>query len=91
MQMPHVRDSASSLKANDFTAFLTNGVIMKVPGELIYQAHTQKFGRMHTIDRQAIESEGEIRERTLLGGYNHHFCFGGICSEVVIGKQCINK
>ena len=77
-------------KANDFTAFLTNGVNMKVPGERICQPHTQKFGRMHTIDRQAIESESEIRERILLGGYDHYFCFGGICSEVVIRKPCID-
>ena len=73
--------------ANDFTAFHTNGVNMKVPGELICQPHTQKFGRMHTIDRQAID---KIRERILLSGYNHHFCFGGYCSEVVIGKPCID-
>ena len=56
-------------KANDFTAFLTNSVNKKVPGELICKPHTQKIGRMHMIDRQTIESEGQIREWIMLGGY----------------------
>ena len=62
-----------------------------VPGELICKLHTQKFGRMHTIDRQTIESEGEIRKWILLRGYNNHFRFEGIGSEVVIGKPCIDN
>ena len=40
---------------------------------------------MHTSDRHTIESEGEIRERIMLGGYNHHFCFEGISSKIFIG------
>ena len=72
---------------NDFTAILTNVVTMKVPGELICKPHTQQIGGMHTIDRLAIESEGEIREWVMLGGYNHHFRFRGVCSEVVIGNH----
>ena len=75
-------------KPDDFTSFLTDGVNIKVPGELICKPHIKKFGWMHTIDRQTIENDGEIREWILHGGYNHHFRFGSI--EVVIGKPCID-
>ena len=63
---------------------------MTVPLDLIFEPYTRKFSRMHTIDRLTIEGEGEIREWILLGGYNHRFRFEGICSEVVIGKPCID-
>ena len=51
-------------KANDLTAFFTNGVNMKETRGIICKPHTQKFGRMHMIDRETIESEGEIWERS---------------------------
>ena len=55
-------------KTNDLTAFLSNGVNMKVPRELICKPNTQKFGRMHTIGRETLKSEGEMWEMIILGG-----------------------
>ena len=78
-------------KANDFTAFLTNSVNMKVPGELICKPHTQKLAEC----TRSISRPLRVRVRSGNGScsvdiYIHHFCFGGICSKVVIGKSCID-
>ena len=77
-------------KTNNFASFLTNGFNMRVPRKLTSKPHTQKFGRVHALNRKAIKGEVEIRKRVVFGRYDHHFGFGGIGSEVVIGKPCID-